>query len=118
MLTVARHSAHRRAGSHHPPACDVLSIDSGHSFDETASHLLHLHALAASRHVLVVDDVKCPARSRCHASTLAWDDARRRGLVSQGGCRVLDGCCVGWCWGAFNASNRVTFLTPRPLRQV
>lgn len=83
--------------------CDVLSIDGGHNAGQALNDIQMFAQFARKpRNLVIMDNTHCSrAWGWCAGPTLAWDRLRRRGNVTQFGCRV-SGCCDGWCWGMYN----------------
>lgn len=84
--------------------CDVLSVDGGHSHRVALSDLIHIRRLAAPRHALIMDDLRCPWWV-CREPSLAWAQLVRRGDVVEHKCEVVMGhAMAGYCVGAFSAA--------------
>ena len=82
--------------------CDVLSVDGGHSHRVALSDLIHIRRLAAPRHALIMDDLRCPWWV-CHKPSMAWSQLVRRGDVLEHKCEIIMGHIMGgYCVGAFS----------------
>eukprot|EP00315_Gephyrocapsa_oceanica_P010050 CAMPEP_0185295672 /NCGR_PEP_ID=MMETSP1363-20130426/8520_1 /TAXON_ID=38817 /ORGANISM="Gephyrocapsa oceanica, Strain RCC1303" /LENGTH=289 /DNA_ID=CAMNT_0027892247 /DNA_START=44 /DNA_END=913 /DNA_ORIENTATION=+ len=82
-------------------SCDVLSVDGGHTHRVALSDLIHIRRLAAPRHALIMDDLRCPWWV-CRDPSMAWSQLVRRGDVLEHKCEIIMGHAMGgYCVGAF-----------------
>jgi hypothetical protein len=80
--------------------CTVISIDGGHSVPFAINDLNGMMKIAADKHMVIMDDLRCAAQW-CTGPTFAWRKMIEEDDLFEIGCQIL-GCCNGWCWGGYS----------------
>lgn len=63
-------------------SCDLLIVDGGHDHDVALADLVNFAALAATEHILTIDDTPCE-RSWCEGPTRAWKELIADGCIEE-----------------------------------
>ncbi|KAI9018364.1 hypothetical protein DFJ74DRAFT_708559 [Hyaloraphidium curvatum] len=88
------------AAEHGGGLCDFVSVDGGHWYEAAISDLRNFRKMAAPRNLVVIDDVAC-GQNYCEGPKLAWEQAKREGLIRELECYSLESGNRGFCIGRY-----------------